>query len=82
MFDGFVIPIMLHGTETWRATRQIGHKNSESLTIFGSQERDPTKQVHRSLFRRLFSVRASTPGFSIFGKFGRLPLLADKVGTI
>jgi hypothetical protein len=47
LFDSLVRPILLHGAGVWGATRQIG------LTTFGSQERDPTEQVHRSFFGSL-----------------------------
>jgi hypothetical protein len=76
LFDILVRPILLHGAEIWGATRQIG------LTTFGSQERDPTEQVHRSFFRSLLGVRASTSGVSILGEFGRLPLCVDRVRAI
>jgi hypothetical protein len=74
-----VRPILLHGAEIWGATRRIG------LTTFGSQERDPTEpteQVHRSLFRSLLGVRASTSGLSILGEIGRFPLFVDRVRAI
>jgi hypothetical protein len=76
LFDSLVRPILLHGAEIWRATRQIG------LTTFESQERDPTEQVHRSFFRSLLGVRASTSGVSILGEFGRVPLFVDRVRAI
>jgi hypothetical protein len=56
LFGSLLRPILLHGAEIWGATGQIG------LTTFGSQERDPTEQVHRSFFRGLLGVRASTSG--------------------
>jgi hypothetical protein len=71
-----VRPILLHGAEIWGAIRQIG------LTTFGSQERDPTEQVHRSFFRSLLGVRASTSGVSILGEFGRFPLFVDRARAI
>jgi hypothetical protein len=42
LFDNLVRENLLHGGEIWGATRQI------SLTSFGSQERDPIEQVHRT----------------------------------
>jgi hypothetical protein len=74
--DGLVRPILLHGAEIWGATRQIG------LTTFENQERDPTEQVHRSFFKSLLGVRASTSGVSILGEFGRFPLFVDRVKAI
>jgi hypothetical protein len=44
--------------------------------------RNPTEQVHRSFFRSLLGVRASTSGVSILGEFGRFPLFVDRVGAI
>jgi hypothetical protein len=76
LFDSLVRPILLHGAEIWGATRQIG------LTTFGSQEKDPTEQVHRSFFRSLFGGRASTSGVSILGEFGRFSLFVDRVRAI
>jgi hypothetical protein len=72
LFDSLVRPILLHGADIWGATRHI------CLTTFGSQERDPTEQVHRSFFRSLLGVRASTSEFSILGEFGRFPLFVDR----
>jgi hypothetical protein len=55
LFDSLVRPILLHGAEIWGASRQIG------LTTFGSQERDPTEQVHRSFFKSLLGLERARP---------------------
>jgi hypothetical protein len=76
LFNSLARPVLLHGSEIWGATAQIG------LTSFGRQESDATEQVHRSFFRSLLGVRASTPGVSILGEFGRVPLFIDRVRAI
>jgi hypothetical protein len=76
LFDSLVRPVLLHGSEILGATAQIG------LTSFGRQESDATEQVHRSFFRSLLGVRASTLGVSILGEFGKFPLFVDRVRAI
>ena len=76
LFDSLVVPVLMHGAEVWGATSLQG------MSSFGDQESDPTEQVHRSFFRSLLGVRASTPGISILGEFGRFPLLARRVRAI
>lgn len=76
LFYTLVRPILLHGAEIWGATRQIG------LTTFGSQERNPTEQVHRNFSMSLLGVRASTSGVSILCEFDRFPLFVDIVRAI
>jgi hypothetical protein len=76
LFDSLVLPILMHGAEVW------GASSLQSMSSFGDQERDPTEQVHRSFFRSLLGVRASTPGISILGEFGRFPLLVRRVRAI
>ena len=76
LFDSLVIPVLMHGAEVWGATSRV------SMSSFGDQERDAFEQVHRSFFRGLLGVRASTPGISILGEFGRFPLLVRRVRAI
>jgi hypothetical protein len=76
LIDSMVRPVLLHGSEIRGATAQIG------LTSFGRQGNDATEQVHCSCFRSLLGVRASTPGVSILGEFGRFPLFVDRVRAI
>jgi hypothetical protein len=74
LFDSLVLPVLMHGAEVW------GASSLQSMSSFGDQERDPTEQVHRSFFRSLLGVRASTPG--TLGEFGRFPLLVRRVRAI
>lgn len=76
LFDSLVAPVLMHGAEVWGATSRLG------MTSFGDLERDATEQVHRSFFRGLLGVRASTSGIAILGEFGRFPLLVRRVRAI
>jgi hypothetical protein len=76
LFDSLVWPVLLHELEILGATAQIG------FTSFGMQESDVTEQVHCSFFSRLLGVRASIPGVSILGEFGKFSLFVDRVRAI
>jgi hypothetical protein len=55
VFDSLATSVLLHSSNIWGATTQIG------LTSFGRQESDATEQVQSSsFFRGLLGVRAST----------------------